>query len=348
MSPSADLVDLTPRVPHQILLSLLNKPPYREKWMRHVQRRRGNSINQRAVATFIAYELSDYLEHEIDPATIKDRVSRALNGEAISDATAHMFITAFEFTAAEARELQRALSTHSLSRKLAQRAETLTRAERTIDTRNYTSLSTLMDGHVDAFGFMRYFLVTEIIRSEIDELTLICPRFECTDSTITLIEGGQLISRNEQTGAHIHHQENTMWQLAIQPPAPIRYGQVHQIRYRIDMDIDPMLVEQEKFNYASLGPFTPARFNTSLALTFDAPPTNMHQKIWSHTMSDQNLMEVIELPAQLRYSMSFPITEDTIFAYFWECNYEGAIRHYHGNDPSWLSRLTTNTTTPLP
>lgn len=340
MPPSADLVDLTPRVPHEILLSLLNKPPYREKWMRHVQRRRGNSINQRAVATFIAYELSDYLDQDIDPATIKDRVSRALNGEAISDATAHMFITAFEFTSAEARELQRALSAHSLSRKLAQRAETLTSAERTIDTRNYTSLSTLMDGHVDRFGFMRHIIVTEIIRSEVDELTLISPRFEATDSTVTLIEGGELISMNEHERAHIHHPENTMWQLAIKPPVPIRYGQVHQIRYRIDLNIDRMLLELEDRNYASLGPFTPARFNVSLALTFDAEPSNMVQKIWSHTMKNESLLEVVELPSQQRYSMSFPIAEDTVFAYFWDADYEGAIRHYHGDDPAWLSRLT--------
>lgn len=339
MPTSADLVDLTPRVPHEILLSLLNKPPYREKWMRHVQRRRGNSINQRAVATFIAYELSDYLDQDIDPATIKDRVSRALNGEAISDATAHMFITAFEFTAAEARELQRALSAHSLSRKLAQRAETLTSTERTIDTRNYTSLSTLMDGHIDRFGFMRHFIVTEVIRSEIDELTLISPRFESTDSTITLLEGGELVSMSEHERAHIHHPDNTMWQLAIKPPAPVRYGQVHQIRYRIDLDIDPMLREREKYNYASLGPFTPARFNVSLALTFDAEPANMVQKIWSHTMKDESLLEVVELPSQQHYSMSFPIAEDTVFAYFWDSDYEGAIRYYHGDDPAWLSRL---------
>ncbi|MBF0807091.1 hypothetical protein E4U03_00415 [Rothia nasimurium] len=340
MPPAADLVDLTPRVPHEILLSLLNKPPYREKWMRHVQRRRGNSINQRAVATFIAYELSDYLDQDIDPATIKDRVSRALNGEAISDTTAHMFIAAFEFTSDEARELQRALSAHSLNRKLAQQAETLTSAERTIDTRNYTSLSTLMDGHIDRFGFMRHFVVTEIIRSEIDELTLISPRFESTDSTVTLIEGGELVSMNEHERTHIHHPDNTMWQLAIKPPAPVRYGQVHQIRYRIDLDIDPMLLEQEKCSYASLGPFTPARFNISLALTFDAEPSNMVQKIWSHTMKDESLLEVVELPSQQRYSMSFPIAEDTVFAYFWDSDYEGAIRHYHGDDPAWLSRLT--------
>lgn len=340
MPTSTDLVDLTPRVPHEILLSLLNKPPYREKWMRHVQRRRGNSINQRAVATFIAYELSDYLNQDIDPATIKDRVSRALNGEAISDATAHMFITAFEFTSAEARELQRALSAHSLSRKLAQRAETLTSAESTIDTRNYTSLSTLMDGHVDRFGFMRHIIVTEIIRSEVDELTLISPRFESTDSTVTLLEGGELVSMNEHERAHIHHPDNTMWQLAIRTPYPIRYGQVHQIRYRIDLNIEPMLRKREKFNYASLGPFTPARFNTSMALTFDAPPTNMHQKIWSQAMRDENLLEVIKLPAQLRYSMSFPIAEDTVFAYFWESDHDGAVRHYHGDGPAWLSRLT--------
>lgn len=171
--------------------------------MRHVQRRRGNSINQRAVATFIAYELSDYLDQDIDPATIKD----------------------------------------------------------------------------------------------IDELTLISPRFEATDSTVTLIEGGELISMNEHERAHIHHPENTMWQLAIKPPVPIRYGQVHRIRYRIDLNIDHMLLEPDDRNYASLGPLAPARFNVSLALTFDAPPRAIIQKIWSHTMKDESLLEVVELPA---------------------------------------------------
>lgn len=326
---AATPLPLAPKVPHDVLVSLLNKAPYREKWMRHVQRRRGSAINQRAVATFIAYELTDKLGQDVDPTTLKDRVARALNGEALSDATAQLFITAFDFTSAEARELQRAISIYSLGRKLAQRAETTgDPTDRMIDSRHYTSLSTLMEGNVDSFGYMRSFTVTEMIRSEIDGLTRICPRFETTDAQVTILDGGALVSMDEHHHKMAHHDHNTMWQLVIEPPYPLRAGALHHIRYRIDLDIRPLLAAYDPYNYASLGPFTPARFNLSLTLTFDRPPAEMHQKIWSTSMQDENLLEVIHLPAQTYYSMTFPIAEHTIFSYFWATDYQGALDHY--------------------
>lgn len=332
-------LDAAPRISHEVLLSLLNKPVYREKWMRHVQRRRRDSINQRAVASFIAYELSDRAHQDIDPATIKDRVSRALNGDSISDATAQMFITAFGFNSQEAGELQRAISSHRISRKIAQPVEVPEDPNRLIDTHDYISLSTLVEGHVDAFGYTRYFTVTEVIRSEIDELQEVTPRIETSPSNIHLLEGGELIRTKHHPTGLPHDDRNTIWQLKIKPLAPILKGQIHQISYRVDLEVDPVLKDLDLQNSVILGPFTPARFNLTLAMSFDAPPTGVHRKIWSYSMADENLVEDIEMPSLPYYSMSYPIAEDTVFAYFWDTHYREAVLHYHGDDPVWLATL---------
>lgn len=115
---AAENSKVTPRIPHEVLLSLLYKPKYRDKWAQHVQRRRGTGINQRAVAAFIAYELSDRRGKDIDPATFKDRVARALKGEVVTEATAEMFIEAFEFETHHANELRRSVLAHDMIRSV--------------------------------------------------------------------------------------------------------------------------------------------------------------------------------------------------------------------------------------
>ncbi|MDY3048423.1 MAG: hypothetical protein SOR40_01430 [Rothia sp. (in: high G+C Gram-positive bacteria)] len=343
-SSSDSSADFASALPHQVLLSLLNRPAYRRLWMQHVQRRRGSGINQRAVASFMAYELSDLLGQQIDPDTLKDRVARALKGTALSDATLHLFASAFGFTALEKHTLQQALSTQNLARKISQLAPS--RATQALDPRSYTSLATAMEARIDPFGFIKDFTVTEIIRSDVDSLELIQPRVETIPQALTLLEGGQLVEVREGPSHTLHYPGNKVYQLAIQTPYPLGYGQIHQVSYRVKVDIDPLLRERDDEHYTSLGPFSPARFNTSMILTFDRPPQNMRQKFWNQKMHEERLIEDIPLPSQARYSATFPMIEDTVFAFSWEADSAGAIRHYHGQDPSWLSLLDSSSPSP--
>lgn len=103
---------LTPKKPHEILQELLVKEPYRDMWGQFVQRRRGTGINVRAVATFMAYELSEDEDHELSPDQLKDSVRRALRGELMTDRAANRFIVAFGFTEDESALLWQSFIHH--------------------------------------------------------------------------------------------------------------------------------------------------------------------------------------------------------------------------------------------
>lgn len=325
---SANPIDLSPRIPHQILTSLLNKPRYRAKWMPYVQRRRGNAINQRAVAAFIAGELSDDLGQEISPQKLKDRVSRAIKGEAISDATAQLFISAFGFSSQETREFQRALSTHSMNLRVAQRSTFHSSKRASSDNRQYTSLSTYLDGRINEFGYLYQATITEVIQAEDLQVDTIAPRFESASIQCTMLEGGELTRIQSLSDQKPHVQGNSVHQLVIKPCQPIRKGEIHQLRYRLDLDILHMLRVNDVDNSVALGPFSPARFNFSLRLKFDRPPTHMKQNFWNREMSDSALLETYDLPSRDTYSVYFPLIEDTLCAFYWDCQADEARAHF--------------------
>lgn len=338
MSPLKSSV--VPRISHEVLLSLLNKPVYREKWMKHVQRRRGDSISQRAVTNFIAYELSDRTAQDIDPDTIKDRVSRALTGESLTDSTALMFITAFGFNHREADELQRAISFHRIGRKVAQPVADNEKDPLSIgSSQDYTSLSTLVEIDIDPFGLMKSSTVTEVIRSEVDSLNEITPRFAIWQHKTEVLEGGELVRIQQDDSARPLHKENTIWQLSVRPPFPLAKGDIHQLRFRINFDTDLFLQEAAPQDTLVMGPFSPARFNITIALNFDALPTGVRRKIWSSTADGKDLIEDTAVKPQLYDSITYPLAEDTVFSYAWDTHVTEAIEHYHGNDPHWLDKI---------
>lgn len=325
---SADPIDLSPRIPHQILTSLLNKPRYKAKWMPYVQRRRGTTINQRAVAAFIAGQLSNDLDQEISPQKLKDRVARALKGEAISDATAQLFISAFGFSPQETREFQRALSTHSMNLRVAQRSTYHSTNSAASDSRQYVSLSTYIDGRVNEFGYLYEATVTEVIQAEEMQIETILSRFESVMLQCTMLEGGELVEVRPLTSHKPHNTSNSVHQLVIKPPHPIRKGEIHQLRYRLDLDVLGMIRSREVDNSIAFGSFSPARFNFSLRLQFDRPPTNMKQKFWNRVMNDNALLETYDLPARDMYSVYFPLIEDTLCAFYWDCQVDEACTHF--------------------
>lgn len=327
---TADPVDLSPRIPHQILTSLLNKPRYRAKWMPYVQRRRGNAINQRAVAAFIAGELSDEIGQEISPQKLKDRVARALKGEAISDATAKLFTSTFDFTPQEADELQRALSTHRMALKVAHRSAGFRDHEaQPSSDRQYTSLSTLFEGRINEYGYFYEATVTEMIQAEAEVIESLIPRFESASLKCTLLEGGELIDI-DTTASDIkpHVEGNSIHKLVIKPPHPIRKGEIHQVRYKLELDMYNLLQDDDSETSIAFGPFSPPRFNFSFSLQFEASPTGLREKFWSKALKDSNLIETHDLPPKDTHSVHFPLIEETIYGCFWDCKVDEARAHF--------------------
>lgn len=326
---SSGPVDVSPRIPHQILTSLLNKPRYRAKWMPYVQRRRGNTINQRAVAAFIAGELSDELGQEISPQKLKDRVARALKGEAISDATAKLFISTFDFTPQEARELQRALSTHRMNLRLACGSASFRGDQiRSSYNQQYTSLSTLFEGRINKFGYFYEATVTEMIQAEVDVIESLLPMFESANLVCTMLEGGELVDIEKTSEIEPHTEGNSIHRLVIKPTYPIRKGEIHQVRYRLELDILSMLEEDDSEISIAFGPFSPPRFNFSFRIDFEEPPSGLRQKFWGKSLKDSNLIETHDLPPKSTHSVYFPFIEETIYGCFWDCQVEEARAHF--------------------
>ncbi|MFW0181235.1 hypothetical protein [Rothia sp. P5766] len=307
-------------ITQEVLLSILSKPAYRAQWMPYAQRQRGSLVNQRAVATFIAYHLSDETGTEVSVESLKDRVSRALTGYLPSDSTLQLFASAFGFTLSERQELRQALSADTFSRRAistisADEEEPPDALERARS--DYTSLSTIMICHTDREGLLTSIDITEVIQADRDHVTRILPRFEAPQADFNLLEGGQLQVTQAPEKIKPHGEDNTLWELVIRPPSPIRKEQIHQVRYRIDIDpSEDQLIDNQ--NCITLGPFEKARYNFTLVIDGQAPLKNMVKKIWGPTIDESELIDSSSLPDQSYHSLSLPIIQDTIVAYQWE------------------------------
>lgn len=84
---------------------LLRPGAYRQRWERRVDRTRGREINQRAVCKVLASKLWEEGE-DVNEASLKDRVSRALRGEVLSPETLDLFISAFRMSDEHAAALR--------------------------------------------------------------------------------------------------------------------------------------------------------------------------------------------------------------------------------------------------
>ncbi|GHH71945.1 hypothetical protein GCM10018781_34110 [Kitasatospora indigofera] len=91
------------------LAALLTAPGrYRTRWLRHVARATPGRINQAAVTRVLAEWLwlgGEASEGDILPRALRDRVSRALGGRALSAATLRLFVAAFDMTGADEARL---------------------------------------------------------------------------------------------------------------------------------------------------------------------------------------------------------------------------------------------------
>ena len=84
------------------------------RWLRHTQRLGGRQPNQAGVAWVLALALWDRGEipesRRTLPRSLKDRVSRALNGRLVSASTLALFVDAFELTEDQEHRLYTAWS----------------------------------------------------------------------------------------------------------------------------------------------------------------------------------------------------------------------------------------------
>lgn len=103
-----------PRTAAVLTEILLGDLRCRRRWLRHTKRLGGRQPNQAGVAWVLALTLWERGEiaesRRTLPRSLKDRVSRALNGRLVSASTLALFVDAFELTEVQEHQLYAAWS----------------------------------------------------------------------------------------------------------------------------------------------------------------------------------------------------------------------------------------------
>lgn len=306
---------VAPRFPHEVLESLLMQAPYRDMWGQFVQRRRGRGVNIRAVATFMAYELSDAAGHEIAPEQYKDSIRRALKGEMLTDRTAMRFISAFGFNSQETDDLWRAIVHHrNMDKSIEAKANHEMR--RSDPQRDYVTLSQTLALRINKDGLIRQFDFTEIVMAEHDGVRYLNPLFEGSDVDIEVIEGGIIkrITTDYEAGAE--NDQNDIFNLLIELPYPLFKGEIHRCQFRVH--VHESIEDNPDFvNHIGTGASEREKFNITTMLIFEEPPPEIRHCFWDDNAYENPVVEEILAPGHRHYSMHYPVIHKAYCGFIW-------------------------------
>lgn len=306
---------LAPNPPHEELSALLSQSPYQEMWMQFVQRRRSPGISIRAVATFMAYELSDAAGREISPNQLKDSVRRALSGEVMTDRIINRFISAFGFSEAETERLWKSVVYH---RYLSNSVVTSASEERKEFDRNreYTTLDQTLTFYGDRYGFGKYFDVSETIVSEIDGLEAIKPIFEGYDVKVDLLDGGSIRRIETIHDRAVEDAHNKLLSPIIVPETPLNKGEIHRIRTRVY--VKNTLTEDGRLtNHVGVGASDKPKFNVTTIVRFDEPPQDIHHCIWDDNAYELPIIDEALPQGRTHYSMHYSMIHKAFCGFSW-------------------------------
>jgi hypothetical protein len=180
---------------------LMQNPRYRRRWQTYATRAR-NALNQAAIAEVIALDLwerGERADSSTDLArSLKDRVSRALNGQAISTETLSWFISAFEMDRDDESRLMAALSGRpypelGISRTMRERRALVQR-------QSHRTVSIFERYVVDLDGSLETRHTLHVIRATEDGVRSYIFNHEQEASFIDVIHGGRLGSKYQYGG----------------------------------------------------------------------------------------------------------------------------------------------------
>lgn len=296
-----------PLPPADELTALLLKDPYRDMWGQFVQRRRGNGINIRAVATFMAYELSDTAGRELSPNYLKDSVRRALNNGVITDRIINRFIAAFGFTAEEIQRLWDSVVYH---RKLSSDLHPVTSVQ--IER---TTLAQTIILHCNEAGFTKTIEIVETFRVEHDELQYFKPIVEGQNIELEMISGGE-ISEVTNASAHMfkgpHNDVLGIW---IKTPYVLKKGEIHFYRMRCHLTED--MDDGEPYNYFRVGASEIPKYNVTVIVNFSKPALDIKHCVWDGLEFKHPVIEEILPAGKLYYTSHYPIVYRAYCGFQW-------------------------------
>ena len=184
-----------------VLRELLGtRPRYRRKWQRWVMRSR-SGISRAAVARVIESYLVESGEAADDgPSSrqLKDRVSRALNGDFVSLATIDLFIRAFDMTAEDAGRLCAMFSVVTyVDRGI---SGTLRRRRELVRPQDHRTVNIVERYVVGADRCLTGRRTQQTIRATADQVGIYMFNHETSASAVEVIHGGRLGRRYQYGG----------------------------------------------------------------------------------------------------------------------------------------------------
>lgn len=306
---------LAPDLPHLVLEELLGKQPYRDMWGQFVQRRRSTGINIRAVAAFMAYELSDAAGHEISLTKFKDSIRRALKGDALTDRMVMRLISAFGFTEEESDQLWSSVIRYRSTEKSAG-APTTTTKNRGVPEREYEVLSEVLTLEIDKDGLIRQLEVTETLISQQDGLQYLMPFFEGTNLDIEILDGGELVPLLDPSHGIPENDLNDIYNIKVKTPYPLYKGEIHM--YRLRARVNETAEDNHDYtNHIGIGASDIPKLNITIILNFEEAPTDIRHYFWDNNAYENPVVEEILNPGRLHYSRHYPIVHKAYCGFMW-------------------------------
>lgn len=300
--------------PGEILTELLSKPPYREMWGQYVQRRRGNGVNVRAVATFMAGELSDAAGQEMNPSQFKDSVRRALAGELVTDRTLNRFIVAFGFTPQETQDLWVSLVSARKRAGLYPSPDLELPSDSKAPSDDRVVLAQQIILNCDEYGLGQTMDVTETYLVKQDNLTLIRPVIEGHELQFEVLEGGEVTGTTSDTTLRIRDKESDIVRVYIKTPRPLRRGEIHRTRLLIHLTDTPE--KDQSINFFRVGSRNNPKYEVTTIIRFKKAPEYITHCVWDE-LFEQPVLEEYLTPGHTHYSMYYPIMDQAFCGFRW-------------------------------
>jgi hypothetical protein len=286
---------------------LVSDPRYRRLWRRRVARDR-TGLSQSAVAKVIEEYLWDSGERSDTLSQLarqlKDRVSRALNGEALSAETLGWFVAAFHMDEGDESRLWEALA--GRENDSVGISHTLRRRREMIRRQCHRTVSLVERYSVDRYGSLVLRRTHHTIRAIEDGVDIYIFNHEPQASTIEVVHGGRLGSQYKYGGG--------LTSVEIILEKPLGRAESTGLEYRTRFNPDSTrLTEVRRAAFARAE-------NIDFAVEFDELKVPQHA--WWCVWDDHfDGIRVTETPIEIRNRIIrqfLPYIEETVVGFRWD------------------------------
>ena len=309
---------------------LVSDPRYRRLWRRRVARDR-TDLSQSAVAKVIegylwdSGERSDEMTHLA--RQLKDRVSRALNGEALSAETLGWFIAAFRMNEGDESRLWEIFT--GIESGIVGISHTLRRQREMIRRQCHRTVSLVERYSVDRYGSLLLRRTHHTIRAIEDGVDIYIFNHEPQASTIEVVHGGRLGNDYKYGGG--------LTSVEIILDKPLGKTESTVLEYRTHFAPgSTRLTEVRRAAFARSE-------NVDLAVAFDELKTPQHA--WWCAWDDHfDGTRVVETPTEINSGTIrrfLPYIEDTVVGFRWDWLLINLVVLAQGKDRVRFTRLVT-------